>query len=155
MQASKLADQTRPMTSKATMTARRRAGGAATWAKPRVGRVRAWMAVRAASGSVSMQDNIGPKVSAMLAATARRLDPPAPASRRWPKVLAGTMLLAAGAAAAGAMAMRNRARTTPPPMPQRLSSNGDSARRSTMANPPTGSQHPMSDSDVNGLSRSR
>jgi hypothetical protein len=53
------------------------------------------------------------------------------------------------------MAMRNRARTTPPPMPQRLSSNGDSARRSTMANPPTGSQHPMSDSDVNGLSRSR
>jgi hypothetical protein len=155
MQASKLADHTKPMTRRAAITARRRAGGAATWAKPRVGRVRAWMAVRAAHGSVSMQNKVGPKVSEMLAATARRLDPPAPTSRRWPKVLAGTALLAAGAAAAAAMAMRNRARATPPPMPQRQSSNGSSAHRPTVVNPTTGAQRPMSESEVNGLSRSR
>jgi hypothetical protein len=53
------------------------------------------------------------------------------------------------------MAMRNRARATPPPMPQRQSSNGSSAQRSTMVNPATGAQRPMSDSEVNGLSTSR
>jgi hypothetical protein len=91
----------------------------------------------------------------MLAATARRLDPPAPARRRWPKVLAGTALLAAGAAAAGAMAMRNRARATPPPMPARQPSNGSSAHRPSVVNPTTGAQRPMSEPEVNGLSRTR
>src|SRR5215467_13232726 len=76
MQASKLADQARPLTKSAALTARRRAGTAANWARPRVGRVRAWMAVKAARGSVSVQETVAPRVAAMLAATARKLDPP-------------------------------------------------------------------------------
>ncbi len=58
MQASKLADQARPMGRRAALTARRGAGGAASWARPRVGRVRAWMAVRASRGSISVQENV-------------------------------------------------------------------------------------------------
>src|SRR5215472_13803713 len=116
MHASKLADQARPMTMRAAVTARRGATGAAGWARPRVGRMRAWMAVRAARGSVSVQESVAPRISAMLASAARRLDPPRPRARRWPKVLAGTELLAAGAAAATALAMRNRARPKPPPV---------------------------------------
>ena len=91
----------------------------------------------------------------MLAATARRLDPPRPQTRRWPKVLAGTALLAAGAAAATAMAMRSKSRGTPPPlMPRQPAKGSTSERRSTMVNPAQ-SQRGGAESEVNGLSRSR
>jgi hypothetical protein len=155
MQASKLADQAGPMTRKAAMTARLGAGGAAGWAKPRVGRVRAWMAVRAVRGSVSVQESVAPRVSLVLAAAARRLDPPRPRARRWPKVFAGTALLAAGAAAATAMAMRSRSRSMPPPVPPRPPAKGSSDQRSQVLNPNADAERTMSDSDVNGLSRSR
>ncbi len=161
MQASRLADQARPMTKMATTTARRSAGDAFGWAKPRVGRVRAWMAVRAARGSVSVQENVAPAVSSVLAAAARRLDPPRAQRRRWPKVLAGTALLAAGAAAATAMAMRNkshaRSRSMTRPMPQRppAPARGSSDQRSRPLNPTTESERTKADSGVNGLSRAR
>src|SRR6185437_15181341 len=135
MHASKLADQAGPMTKRAAKTARQGATGAAGWARPRVGRLRAWMAVRAARGSVSVQESMAPRVSAMLAATARRLDPPRPRGRRWPKVMAGTALLAAGAAAATAMALRNRSRRKPPPMSRRQPSNVAPDQRSKVLNP--------------------
>jgi hypothetical protein len=152
MQASRLADQARPMTKNAAKTAKQGAGSAANWAKPRVGRTRAWMAVRAARGSVSVQETVAPRVSAMLAATARRLDPPKPRARRLPKVMAGTALLAAGAAAAAAMAMRTRQRTMmPPPMPP-MPSRGSADQSSAVLNP---SAEAQSESEVNGLSRTR
>jgi hypothetical protein len=44
----------------------------------------------------------------MLSATARRLDPPKQRSRRWPQLLVGTAILAAGGAAATAMILRSR-----------------------------------------------
>jgi hypothetical protein len=153
VQAAKLADQAAPLTRRAARTAK--AGAGAVWAKPQVGRVRAWMAVRAAHGSVSMQENFGPRIASMLAATARRLDPPRPQSRRWPKVLAGTALLAAGAAAATAMAIRSRSRAMPPPVPPRKPANSNGGQRTTVLNPKTGSQRTMAESEVNGLSRSR
>jgi len=151
MQASKLADQARPMTKSAAMTARQGAGTAATWARPRVGRVRAWMAVRAVRGSVSVQETVAPRVSAMLATAARKLDPPKPRSRRFPKVLAGTAMLAAGAAAAAAMAMRGRQRAMPPPMPPRMPSRG-ATDQSAVLNP--SAEAARQEAEVNGLSRS-
>ena len=153
MHASKLADQTRPMTKRAALTARQGATGAAGWARPRVGRVRAWMAVRAARGSVSVQENVAPRVSSVLAGVARRLDPPKPQARRWPKVLAGTALLAAGAAAATAMAMRKKARPAPSPMPTRQPSKGASDPRSSVLNPSAETDRAMA--DTNGVSRTR
>ena len=149
MHASKLADQARPMTKKATITA-------AGWTKPRVGRVRAWMAVRAARGSVSVQETVAPRVSSVLAGVARRLDPPRTQSRRWPKVLAGTALLAAGAAAATAMAMRSKARKKPPPMSRRPPSNVSNVapdQRSKVLNPSAEADRAMA--DTNGMSRTR
>ena len=149
MHASKLADQARPATKKATMTA-------AGWAKPRVGRVRAWMAVRAARGSISVQETVAPRVSSVLAATARRLDPPRPQARRWPKVLAGTALLAAGAAAATAMALRSKSRKKPPPMSRRQPSNVSNVapdQRSKVINPSAENERAMA--DTNGMSRTR
>jgi hypothetical protein len=161
MQAAKLADQARPMTKSAALTARRRAGTAASWAGPKVGRFRAWMAVRATRSSVAVQDTVAPRVAAMLAATARRLDPPKPRSRRMPKMLAGTALLAAGAAAAAAMAMRNRQRFVPPmPRPKPGATPSSAAGRpaeqpGTVLNPGAEAERAQSKSDVNGLSRSR
>jgi hypothetical protein len=155
LQASKLADQAGPMTRKAALTARQGAGSAANWARPRVGRARAWMAVRAARGSVAVQESVAPRVSSMLAAVARRLDPPKPHSRRWPKVLAGTALLAAGAAAATAMAMRNRPRSLAMPTPQRPPARTPEQAPSTVLNPSAEAERAKKETDVNGLSRTR
>ncbi len=153
MQASKLADRAAPMTKSAAKTARQGAGSAATWARPRVGRVRAWMAARAVRGSVSVQETVAPRVSAMFAVAARKLDPPKPRSRRFPKVLAGTALLAAGAAAAAAMAMRNRQRAMPRPMAPRPPASGPADPHSTVLNP--SAEADRRDAEVNGLSRTR
>jgi len=143
--ASKLADQAGPLTKSAAMTARHGAGSAAEWATPHVARARTWMAVQASRGSVSVQETVAPKVSQMLATTARKLDPPAQRARRLPKVLAGTAMLAAGAAAAGAMAIRNRQPQLPPPLPPRPANPDESA---AVLNPSSDSDNP-----VNGTSR--
>jgi hypothetical protein len=142
MQAAKFADRAGPMTRKA-------AAGAAVWATPRVGRVRAWMAVRAARGSVSMQETVAPRISAMLAATARTLDPPRQRNRRWPKVLAGTAMLAAAAAASMAMAMRRNSRSDLPPIPPRRTSDPQSKLLDPTAEPERTMAEP------NGMSRTR
>jgi hypothetical protein len=151
VQASKLADQARPM----TKTAKRGAGAAAEWAKPRIGSTRAWMGIRVSRGGVAVQDTIAPKVGDIMAAAARKLDPPKRRSLRLPMVLAGTALLAAGAAAAAAMAMRNKRkmRTMPPaPMPSRTPSAG-TAGQPTVLDPAGEPDRPSRESDVNGLSR--
>lgn len=150
LQASKLAEQATPLTRKAAASARYGAGEAAKWARPRVGRLRAWAAARAARGSVAVQETVAPKVSSMLAATARRLDPPPARSRRWPKVVAGTALLVAGAAAATAMA----ARRNPRPMGTRPRQRTPS-ERSDVLNPSAEAERARSQADVNGLSRTR
>jgi len=153
MQASKLADQAGPMTKKAATTARQGAGDAANWARPRVGRMRAWMAARAAHGSVSVQETVAPRISSMLATVARKLDPPKPRARRWPKVFAGTALIAAGAAAA--MAMRGRAQNMPPPVPQRPPARPGAEQPSRATSPAAEAERTMAENEVNGLSRTR
>jgi hypothetical protein len=145
LQAARLADQAGPATRKAASTAKRGAGGAASWAGPRVGRARTWLAIRATRGSVSVQERLAPRVASMLASTARKLDPPKRKSRRVPRIMAGAALLAAGAAAAAAMAMRNKQRgtamTARPP--------ARTGQPATVMSP----EDRMSDSEVNGLSR--
>lgn len=145
LQAAMLADQAGPATRKVTSTAKRGAGSAASWAGPRVGTARAWLALRAERGSVSVQERVAPRISSMLASTARKLDPPKPKSRRVPRIMAGVALLAAGAAAAAAMAMRSkqRAAATPQRPPTRT------GQQATVMSP----DDRMSDSEVNGLSR--
>ena len=158
-QASKLADRAAPMTKRATKTARRRAGNAATWARPHVGRARAWMAVRAARGSISMQETVAPRVSAMLAVAARKLEPPRPQSRRWPKALAGMALLAAGGAVATVMTMRKNARMMrsmpPPPMHSETPSRNTTEPQSGVLNPNAEAARGSREAEVNGLSRTR
>ena len=144
-QASKLAEQAGPMAKSAATTARLGAGTTAEWARPHVHRGRAWLAVRARRGSVSVKETVGPKVSEMLASTARKLDPPT-RRRRLPKVLAALALLAAGAAAAGAMAMRNRQGLLPVPMPPRQATSPEESGDVLS---------PGNESAVNGLSRSK
>lgn len=152
VQATKLAEQARPMTQQAAVTARRTAGDAANWARPKVGRARVWMAVRAARGSVAMQERVAPRVSAMLDATARRLDPPRPRSRRWPKLLAGSALLAAGAAVAAVVVRGwSYGRMMPPPRP----SSGVGSDQPTVLNPSAEAERAKAESEVNGLSRTR
>ena len=155
MQASKLADQARPMTRKAAITTRRGAGGAADWARPRVGRARAWMAVRAARGSVSVQETVAPKVSSVLAATARKLDPPRRHTRRWPKVLAGTAMLAAAGAAGTAMLLRSRSRGLITPLPPRPPARDSAEQSVKVVNKKAEAERDMSEAELNGLSRTR
>jgi len=114
------------------------------------------MAVRAARGSISVQETVAPRVSSVLAAAARTLDPPRPQARRWPKVLAGTALLAAGAAAATAMVLRSKSRKKPPPMSRRQPSNVSNVapdQRSKVLNPSAEADRAMA--DTNGMSRTR
>jgi antitoxin (DNA-binding transcriptional repressor) of toxin-antitoxin stability system len=153
VQATKLAEQAKPMTKQAAVTARRTAGDAATWARPKVDGARSWLAIRAARGSVAVQDQVAPRVSAMLDATARRLDPPRPKSRRWPKLLAGAAVLAAGvaAAAAAAIAVRGRPNARITPLPRPSSDNG--REQSSAAHSRAEAEGPRAESPVHGLSR--
>jgi hypothetical protein len=94
-----------PMVKTAGTTARDSARGAAAWAAPRVNRARAWTAPRIERSGLAIKDTIAPKISETLTATARRVDVTTPrldvnaARRRWPRVVAGTAILAAVGAA--------------------------------------------------------
>lgn len=103
-----------PMVKTAGTTARDSARGAAAWAVPRVNGARAWTAPRIERSGLAIKDTIAPRISETLTATARRVDVTAPrldvtaSRRRWPRVVAGTVLLAAvGAAAAIVLRRRN------------------------------------------------
>jgi hypothetical protein len=83
------ADQAMPLAKNAGTAAKRQADKTRAWAAPQVER----------AGRV-VQDSVAPKVSSLLSAAARRLEPDKPRRSRWRKV-AG---VSAAAAAAGALA---------------------------------------------------
>jgi hypothetical protein len=93
------------MVKTAGTTARDSARGAAAWAAPRVNGARAWTAPRIERSGLAIKDTIAPKISETLTATARRVDVTTPRldvaarRRRWPRVVAGTAILAAVGAA--------------------------------------------------------
>jgi hypothetical protein len=79
-----------PLAKSAQMTANRGVYGARIWAAPRVHR-----------SGMAVQERLAPKVSSMMTATARRIQPPqAKQRRRWPGIIAGTVAVAAGCVAA-------------------------------------------------------
>jgi hypothetical protein len=106
-----VARQTVPLARSAQAAARRGGQNAATWAAPRLYRTRAWAAPRIERGGLAFQDTVAPKISGMLTAAARKLDVTPPSQqRKWPRVLAGTVVLAAAAGTAVVVVRRRRRR---------------------------------------------
>src|ERR1039457_5759981 len=99
-------------------SARRQARRAATQATPlarsaretaqqSVHDVMAWAAQRVERSGHAGVERVAPKVSDMLVATARRLEPATPIRpRRWPKALAGMVMLGVGTAVAAVLRSR-------------------------------------------------
>jgi hypothetical protein len=86
--------------------------------------VRVWAAPRVERTGVAVQERLAPRVSSMMVATARRMEPVQVRSRRrWPAVIAGIVMLGAAAAAGGllrsqrAAAMNKSDDGTPSPAP--------------------------------------
>jgi len=75
-------------------------------ARRRVHKTRAWAAPQVEHAGQVLQDSVAPRVSALLSAAARRLEPAKPPRRRWRK-LAGVAMVAAAAGAVAAV-VRNR-----------------------------------------------
>ena len=103
-----------PMVKTAGTTARGQRPGCRGMGRARVNGARAWTAPRIERSGLAIKDTIAPRISETLTATARRVDVTAPrldvtaSRRRWPRVAAGTVLLAAvGAAAAIVLRRRN------------------------------------------------
>ena len=76
-------------------------------------RARAFAAPQVERAGQALEDNVAPKISAMLSSAAQRLEPDKPPRRRWRK-LAGISLLTAAAGAVAAI-VRNRAKQTMTP----------------------------------------
>jgi hypothetical protein len=76
------------------------------WAAPHVQDARVWAAPHVEQAGLAVRDKIAPAVSAALVEAARRID--VPKRRRWPRVLAGTALVAAIGAAIAAVVLRRR-----------------------------------------------
>ena len=106
--------QLTPVAKNAQLTASRGLYNARVWTAPRVERT-----------GVAVQERLAPRVSSMMVATARRMEPvQARSRRRWPAVVAGIAMLVAAATAGGllrsqrAAAMMNKSdQGTPPPAP--------------------------------------
>ena len=77
----------------------------------RVYKTRAWAAPQVEHAARVLQDNVAPRVSALLTSAARRLEPSMPRSGRWRKLAGGSALTAA----AGAVAAFVRSRREPDP----------------------------------------
>lgn len=94
------ADQVMPLAKTAGAAAKLGADKTRTWAAPQVER----------AGQV-VEDSVAPKVSSVLSAAARRLEPDKPRRPRWRKVV-GVSAAAAGVVSAFAAAVRNRAKAS-------------------------------------------
>jgi hypothetical protein len=76
-------------------------------------KTRAWVAPQVKRGGQALQDTVAPKLSAMLAAAAKRIDPSQPRQRRWKKPVGlATLTAATGAVAAFLRGRRKPAATT-------------------------------------------
>ena len=83
------------------------AKGARVTAKQGVHDARVWAAPRVERTGHALEERVAPKLSAMLTATARRMEPAQPIRRRrWPKALLGAVVLAAGSVAAAILRSR-------------------------------------------------
>jgi hypothetical protein len=97
-----------PLASSARRAAKDRADSLLAWATPHVDTARLWAAPRIERTGIAMRDNLAPKVSDLLVATARRMENAPAKRRRWPRRVATIAMLAAAASAVAAVAMRRR-----------------------------------------------
>jgi hypothetical protein len=89
-QARRAAAQARPLAASARTTARKGIHHARTWAAPRLERT-----------GHTLEDQVAPRMAAMLSAAARRIEPVPPRRRRrWPALAAGVVTAAGVATAA-------------------------------------------------------
>ena len=96
-QARRAAVPARPMTASARTAARKGIHHARIWAAPRLERA-----------GHTLEDQVAPKMAAMLSAAAQRIEPaPARRRRRWP-VLAAGLITAAGLSATAAYLLKRR-----------------------------------------------
>jgi hypothetical protein len=142
--------QVTPLAQSARQTARDGVHGARVWAAPRVEHSGHVLQETFEHSGHVLQERVAPKVSDMLAATARRLEPDEPIRRRrWPKVLAGIVMLGVGTAVAAVLRGRLGSGSAPATQPD------DSPRSTTAPAGPLGS-HQAADgetADVNGQVR--
>jgi hypothetical protein len=140
--------QVTPLAQSARQTARDGVHGARVWAAPRVEHSGHVLQETFEHSGHVLQERVAPKVSDMLAATARRLEPDEPIRRRrWPKVLAGLVMLGVGTAVAAVL----RGRLTSAPVTE-----PDDAPASTTAPAGPLGSHQAADgetADVNGQVR--
>jgi hypothetical protein len=92
-----MADQVKPLAQNTGEAARRTILRTRAWAAPQVER----------TGQV-LQDNVAPKVSAMLSSAAQRIDPAKPKRGQWRLPVGIAAALAAAASAAAAMLSRQK-----------------------------------------------
>jgi hypothetical protein len=90
------------------------ASTAATASRRRVYKTRVWAAPQVDRTGQVLQDRVAPKVSAVLSAAARRLEPAKPKHRPWRKLAVGSVLTTA-ASAIGAVVLSRRKATAPAP----------------------------------------
>jgi hypothetical protein len=140
--------QVTPLAQSARQTARDGVHGARVWAAPRVEHSGHVLQETFEHSGHVLQERVAPKVSDMLAATARRLEPDEPLRRRrWPKVLAGIVMLGVGTVVAAVL--RGRLGSTSVTQPD------DSPQSATAPADPL-SSHQAADgetADVNGQVR--
>lgn len=72
---------------------------------------RAWAAPRVDHAGHALQDDLAPRLAAMMIATARRIEPPGARRLRWPMFVAGGALVSAGGAVAYLISRRSRQET--------------------------------------------
>jgi len=90
------------------------AGSAGTAARRRLYKTRVWAAPQVDRTGQVLQDRVAPKVSAVLSAAARRLEPAEPKRRPWRKLAVGSVLTTvASAVAAVVLSRRQPAAATP------------------------------------------
>jgi hypothetical protein len=102
-QAMQVANQAIPLAQSAGGIIRDSANDAVVWATPRLNDLRAWAAPQIEQAGFAVRDTIAPRISDALVQTARKVDVPKQHRRRWPRLLVGTLLLAAAASAATAI----------------------------------------------------
>jgi len=95
--ARRMAAQVRPLARSTGAAAARRVRTTRAWAAPQVER----------AGQV-LQDSVAPRISALLSAAARRLEPARQPRRLWRKLAGGSALTAAAGAAAAVVRSRSR-----------------------------------------------
>jgi hypothetical protein len=141
----------------ARATARRRAGRAAAQARPLaasartttrkgIHHARIWAAPRIERTGHTLEDQVAPRMAAMLSAAARRIEPVPPRRRRrWP-VLAAGLITAAGLSATAAYLLKRRSRADMATGYTGPAADGTSARPGEPATP-------VASSDANGRVR--